>query len=73
MPPYRGLRTSHRFYRWYMTSCDGKNDSSHNHDHEGDIDTDTDFDAYVTYYAEQGSFCYVWGHDTSYYSGLDCN
>ncbi|MFT5680146.1 MAG: hypothetical protein ACI8RZ_001051 [Myxococcota bacterium] len=30
------------------------------------------FDGSVTYYAEQGSSCYVWGHDTSYYSGLGC-
>jgi hypothetical protein len=33
---------------------------------------DSSFDGSVTYYAEQGSACYVWGHDTSYYSNLGC-
>ncbi|MDG1481116.1 MAG: hypothetical protein P8R54_16105 [Myxococcota bacterium] len=30
------------------------------------------FDGTVTYYVEQGSACYTWGHDTSYYGSLDC-
>ena len=34
--------------------------------------TDSSFDGTVTYYVEQGDACYVWGHDTSYYSGLGC-
>ena len=33
------------------------------------------FDGSVTYYFEDDSdgACYIWGHDTSYYSGLGCN
>ncbi|MFT5684044.1 MAG: hypothetical protein ACI8RZ_004985 [Myxococcota bacterium] len=34
--------------------------------------SDSHFDILTTYYVEQGSACYVWGHDTSYYVGLGC-
>lgn len=30
------------------------------------------FEGTVTYYLEDGGDCWVWGHDTSYYSGLGC-
>ena len=30
------------------------------------------FDGTVTHYVEQGADCYIFGHDTSYYSGLGC-
>ena len=30
------------------------------------------FDGTVTYYVEDGSDCWIWGHDPSYYDGLGC-
>ena len=34
---------------------------------------DASFEGTVTYYFEQGEDCYIWGHDSSYYSGQGCS